>query len=94
MRQTIILFTLSLAVILLLGFISNHPTMNDPDPILESFERELNHEPSPAPGARRDEILEDELYKTLNSVHWTRNDEDVVETEETNLKSVDVPDDK
>lgn len=43
----------------------------DTDQIIESFERELNHEPGPARPAERTSIDEDVLYHTANSVHWT-----------------------
>ena len=42
-----------------------------PDPVLMSFERELNHEPAPATRARGESVDQDLLYRTVNSVHWT-----------------------
>ena len=44
---------------------------SEPDPIIESFEREFNREPGPARPVERTAIDEDVLYHTANSVHWT-----------------------
>ena len=46
-------------------------SQNLPDPVLESFERELNREPVPAAPVRREAIDGDELYRTINSVAWS-----------------------
>lgn len=89
MQRTKIVFSLSLAVIVALGFMSNHTTANEPDPILESFERELDHEPAPAPRARREDIAGDELYKAVNSIHWTRSDQEDVDEKEFDKESMD-----
>ena len=94
MRQTRTLIFASVAVIFALGFVTTRTKANDPDPVLESFQRVLNHEPLPVPRANRDEILDDELYRALNSIHWTRDDEEPVETEESNEKSTDAPADR
>ena len=45
---------------------------SEPDPIIESFEREFNREPGPARPVERTSIDEDVLYHTANSVHWTK----------------------
>jgi hypothetical protein len=43
----------------------------EPDPVLESFERDMNREPTPTAPIRRDDIERDRLYEMINSVHWT-----------------------
>lgn len=45
--------------------------LNSDDPIVASFERELNREPTPARPVQRNAISQDELYAVLNSVHWS-----------------------
>jgi len=41
---------------------TKHQPTEPSDPIVESFERELNHQPGPNPPARRESIDEDWLY--------------------------------
>lgn len=41
---------------------TQHQPTEPSDPVVESFERELNHQPSPKTPARRDSIGEDWLY--------------------------------
>jgi hypothetical protein len=43
----------------------------DDDPVVASFERELNHESPPAPMVTRSAIQDDVLYETLNTIHWS-----------------------
>lgn len=81
MRQTSIFAAAIVIIAFAIALTSTHSSENGPDPILESFEREFNREPAPTPPVRRDDILDDELYKTLNSVHWTQEDEQSVESE-------------
>lgn len=67
-----------LAVVSILGTVRAAPvqqTEANPDPILMSFERELNHQPVPVAKARRDSIDQDLLYREVNSVNWTRDQE-------------------
>ena len=89
MRHTKPLILTALATMLTLAFISSATTPNEPDPVLESFEREFNHEPSPVPRARRDDILEDELYGALNSIHWTRSRNENSDAEESGVEPKD-----
>ena len=62
--------------------VAEQPSENDPDPVVQSFERELNHESAPAAPVRRDSVDEDQLYQAINPVHWTAN-------EQTNTESTD-----
>jgi hypothetical protein len=47
------------------------------DPVVASFNREFQHEATPMAPTRQLSIGEDRLYKTLNAVHWTSQDETV-----------------
>lgn len=87
MRLTATLTTL--VVLVLLAFLAGQPAANEPDPILKSFERELNHEPSPVPTARRDSIDTDELYRIVNSAHWSRSGEHTTESNETTARGTE-----
>ena len=51
---------------------SAKPDTSGNDAILASFERALNYEPAHARRVLRRSIGEDELYKLLNQVHWSR----------------------
>lgn len=68
MRWTTIFTTL--VVLVLLGLATNHPAVNEPDPVVESFERMLDHKPPKSANPRREAIDTDELYRIVNSVHW------------------------
>jgi len=61
---------------------ADQPSEDDPDPVVQSFARELNREPAPAAPVRRDSVDEDRLYQAINPVHWTAD-------EQTNTKSTD-----
>jgi len=78
----------SLAATFLPGpVVADQPSENDPDPVVQSFERELNREPAPAAPVRRDSIDEDQLYQAVNSVHWTADEHtntEPTDSEETN----------
>ncbi len=78
-------------MLVVLGWATGFPVADDPesDPILRSFERELNHEPSPAAKARRESIDTDELYSMVNSVHWTQHDPDAKDVQETAARGTD-----
>ena len=41
------------------------------DPVVASFDRELNRELTPASMPTRKEIDQDELYVMLNAIHWS-----------------------
>lgn len=41
------------------------------DPVVSSFERDLNRQPIPTAMPRRESIDEDVLYKEMNAIHWT-----------------------
>lgn len=41
------------------------------DPVVSSFERDLNRQPTPTDKPRRESIDEDVLYKEMNAIHWT-----------------------
>lgn len=41
------------------------------DPVIASFERELNHAPAKPVAARREAIDNDVLYRSMNKIHWT-----------------------
>ena len=45
------------------------------DPVVASFERQMNHRPAPPRPARRDDIDDDVLYRTMNRIHWSVDDE-------------------
>ena len=45
------------------------------DPVVSSFERELNREPAPAKDVTRDEIDEDVLYTLVNKPLQSEDDE-------------------
>ena len=47
------------------------PAPDKHDPIVASFERELDREPTPRQWVRRDSIDQDELYRTINTAQWT-----------------------
>lgn len=47
-------------------------SLNSDDPVVASFSRELNRKPGLAAPAERSMIDEDELYRLVNSPHWTR----------------------
>ena len=66
------LIWMTLLAALLLGIATSNTAPTEPDPVLESFERELNHEPAPTARVKRDEIDNDELYELVNAVHWTQ----------------------
>ena len=70
-------------VLVVFGFVTVHRAAKAPDPILQSFERELNHEASPAAKARRDSIDIDVLYSIVNSPHWTPGGQGTRETSDT-----------
>lgn len=53
------------------------------DPIVASFERELNHKPMDTPPIRGESIDEDVLYKTMNAIHWTPDHEPLRDAPET-----------
>ena len=44
---------------------------SEADPVFQSFERELNHEPAPTAPARREAIDGDALYQAINRIHWS-----------------------
>ena len=48
------------------------------DPVVASFERELNHEPTPAQDVTRDDIDDDVLYTLVNKPLQSQ-DDDVTE---------------
>ena len=50
------------------------------DPVVASFDRELNHEPTPAQDATRDDIDEDVLYTLINKPLQSEDDEVTEET--------------
>ena len=64
----------ALAVFLLLIVVTGQLAEDEPDPVLASFERAFDHEPGPAQPARGESIDADELYRTVNSIHWSRDD--------------------
>ena len=41
------------------------------EPVVASFQRELNRKPGPSAPARRESIEQDELYELLNQTHWS-----------------------
>jgi hypothetical protein len=41
------------------------------DAVVQSFERELKHTPGPTAGIRRESIDDDQLYRAINTIHWT-----------------------
>ena len=41
------------------------------DPVVASFARKLNREPAPPAPAQRSKIYDDELYRLVNTPHWT-----------------------
>ena len=63
-----------LTAVAVLG-IAVHPltgkTTSVPDPILQSFEREMNRVPTPTAPVRRDDIERDRLYEMINAARWT-----------------------
>ena len=44
---------------------------DEPDSVVQSFERELKHEPATPAPVKRDAIDQDELYRSVNRIHWT-----------------------
>ena len=53
------------------------------DPIVASFERELNHQRAPAARATGAAIDDDVLYEKMNKIHWSADPVDTDEAEET-----------
>ena len=47
------------------------PLPETADAVVQSFERELKHTPGPTTGIRRESINDDELYRAINTIHWT-----------------------
>lgn len=52
------------------------------DPVVASFERELNHEPAPRKAVERDDIDDDELYARINKPLQTPEGGEDVDAEE------------
>ena len=48
-----------------------NPPPNATDPIVASFERELNHVPAPSTPPLREAIDQDILYRTINRATWS-----------------------
>jgi len=67
----------SIATVVLIGLVgaglsvSDLQTREGTDPVIQSFERDFNREPVPTAPIRRESINSDELYRMVNSVHWT-----------------------
>ncbi len=62
--------TLGVTALLLFAFASAEEVLED-DQIVASFERALNHEPTPASVVTRSAIEGDMLYETINTIHWS-----------------------
>ena len=74
MRYTIFLAVLGAMFLLGLG-LADEPAADAADSIIQSFERELNHEPAPPAPARRESVDEDVLYKAINPLSWTEDEQ-------------------
>lgn len=61
-RGICVIFTFTVGLI---GVVNVHACA-EPDPIEESFQRELNHQAPPAKAIRRHEVSKDSLYKLVN----------------------------
>jgi hypothetical protein len=69
--NVVILIVVSVAIVAFVVNPSAEGTVTKTDPILESFERDMTREPTPAAPVSRDSIDEDELYETINTIQWT-----------------------
>lgn len=56
---------------------------NDEDPVVASFERELNHETTPRKDVTRDAIDEDELYALVNKPLQSEDADEDTDSQET-----------
>ncbi len=83
----------ALAVLAFFGIATDPSVAGEPDQVQQSFERELNHEPAPPAKIRRESIDDDELYSIVNSVHWTRTDQEAAKAEEAAADETDEDDD-
>ena len=91
MKTLIILITIAVVVLLVANTLKSPPTeapesrltelqQQESDPVIASFERELERQPVPAAPATGHAIEEDVLYDTVNEVHWTRDGENDTDT--------------
>ena len=90
MKALTFLITIALAALLVANTFKSPPTeapesrltelQQESDPVIASFERELERQPVPAAPPTGQAIEEDVLYDTVNEVHWTQDDEDNVDT--------------
>lgn len=76
MRYTTLISALSLASLLALGVYAMHAPggaapVSSRDQVLASFDRELAHEPGAAAPVLRESVSDDQLYRMLNTTHWT-----------------------
>ena len=90
MKTLAFLITIALAALLVANALKSPPTeapesrltelQQESDPVIASFERELDRQPVPAAPPTGEAIEEDVLYDTVNEVHWTRDGENDTDT--------------
>jgi hypothetical protein len=61
------------------------------DQVVASFEREMNHEPSPAPAPTRSVIDDDLLYRTINPTQWSMAEDGSASTANNYIAKTDFP---
>ena len=57
---------------------ANASALEPHEPVLASFERQFNHQPTPAAPATNAAIEDDALYRIVNTALWTPAEEDPV----------------
>lgn len=91
MKTLAFLITIALAALLVANTFKSPATeapesrltelqQQESDPVIASFERELDRQPVPAAPPTGQAIEEDVLYDTVNEVHWTQDGENDVDT--------------